>query len=118
MNGMECWVDPRLDTVRVAHVRSYLLARGWEKRPYARPELLVFQGPSDDTGQPILQILPSSENLADYRQRLLELITALAVIENRTAPAILDDMLRDSAAANESARNGAGSVKNAAPGLS
>jgi len=43
--------------------------------------------------------LPSAEHYADYRQRLIELITALAVIEDRSAQAVLDDILRKPAGA-------------------
>lgn len=84
MNGMECWLDPRLEAVRIAHVQAYMVAHGWQSLPYPRPELLVFQGVNDDAGQ------PASERMADYQARLVELITALATIENRTAAAILD----------------------------
>lgn len=49
------WVDPRVRSVRVAAVRSYLLGRGWKLRPYPGPELLVFEGPVDDDGQRIVQ---------------------------------------------------------------
>jgi hypothetical protein len=87
------WVDPRIDRVRVADVRDYLLKHGWRLQPYPGPELLVFQGPNDDDGEPILQVLPSSERLKDYRMRLEDLIGALAVIEDRPAGDILTDML-------------------------
>jgi hypothetical protein len=87
------WVDPRIERVRVADVRDYLLNRGWRLQPYPGPELLVFEGPKDDDGEPIVQVLPSSERLKDYRMRLEDLIGALAVIEDRPAGDILTDML-------------------------
>jgi hypothetical protein len=87
------WVDPRIDRVSVANVRAYLLGRGWKEQPYPGPNLLVFQGPEDDEGEPILQVVPSSERLRDYRMRLEELIAALSIIENRAAVDILADML-------------------------
>ena len=83
MMGMERWVDPRVQQVKVADVQRYLSKRGWKNKPFPRPELLVFEGPRDDYGKPIVQVLPSAEDYADYRQRLIELITALAVIEGR-----------------------------------
>jgi hypothetical protein len=118
MNGMECWIDPRFEAVRVTQVQSYLFARGWEALPYPRSELLVFRGASDDAGQPILQILPAAETMADYRPRLVELITALAAIENRTAAAILDDMLANPSVDRPSPTNGASSVQTPVPGIS
>jgi hypothetical protein len=94
VNDLGRWVDPRVCSVRVADVRAYLLQRGWRQKPYPRPELLVFEGPTADDGEPIVQVLPSGEELADYRQRLIELITALAVIEDRSAADVLADLLR------------------------
>lgn len=97
MNNLERWIDPRIENVTVAEMRAYLLQRGWKQRPYPRPELLVFQGPADDSGEPILQVLPSTENLADYRPRLVELISSLAAVENRSATQVLDDVLQGAA---------------------
>jgi hypothetical protein len=88
------WVDPRIHQVRVAQVRAYLLGRGWQLQPYPGPELLVFGGPVDDDGQPVLQVLPSSEQMRDYPMRLEELITALSIMEDRHATEVLTDILR------------------------
>jgi hypothetical protein len=87
------WIDPRIDRVTVSDVRAYLLARGWRLQPFPGPELLVFEGPKDDEGEPIVQVLPSSESLKDYRMRVEDLIGALGVIENRPATSILSDVL-------------------------
>ncbi len=63
------------------------------RNPFPRPQVLLVEGPCDDSGKTIVQMVPASEELADYRQRLIELVTALAVIEDHSAPAVLDDML-------------------------
>jgi hypothetical protein len=97
------WVDPRIDRVTVGNVRSYLLNRGWQLQPFPGPELLVFQGPMDDNGEPIIQVLPSSEELRDYRMRVEDLISALSVIEDRPAVDVLNDILA-SAHANGAAQ--------------
>jgi hypothetical protein len=94
MSAMGRWVDPRIQSVRVADVKHYLLRHHWKIKPYPRPELLVFEGPLDDNGQPIIQVLPSEEHFVDYQQRLLELISSLAVIEDRYAVDVLNDILR------------------------
>jgi hypothetical protein len=60
---------------------------------YPGPELLVFEGPLDDDGEQIIQVLPSSERAGDYRMRLESLIGALGIIEDRPAVAVLTDML-------------------------
>src|SRR5262245_10828596 len=92
------WVDPSLPLVRVAGVRSYLLSRGWRLQPYPGPELLVFEGPADDDGQPIVQVLPSSEQMRDFPLRVEELIAALSILEDRPAPDILSDILSEKTA--------------------
>jgi hypothetical protein len=88
------WVDPRLSQVRAGQVRSYLLSRGWQPQPYPGPELLVFGGPVDDDGRPVLQVLPASERMRDFQPRLEELIAALSVMEDRPAQDVLSDILR------------------------
>jgi hypothetical protein len=95
INNMYRWVDPRVDSVRVADMRSYLARRGWKEKPYpGGPELLVFQAARvDDDGKEIIQVLPSAEESRSYRQRLIELITSLAVIEDRLAVEVLNDIL-------------------------
>ena len=92
------WVDPRLSLVRAAGVRSYLLGRGWRPQPYPRPELLVFEGPADDDGQPIVQVLPSSEQMRDFPLRVEELIAALSILEDRPPRDILSDILTEGTA--------------------
>lgn len=92
------WVDPRVSQVRVAGVRSYLLGRGWHPQSYPGPELLVFQGPADDDGQPIVQVLPSSEQMRDFPLRVEELIAALSVLEDRPPGDIVSDILREGSA--------------------
>jgi hypothetical protein len=92
------WVDPRLPLVRLAGVRSYLLSRGWHLQPYPAPELLVFEGPADDDGQPIVQVLPSSEQMRDFPLRAEELIAAVSILEDRPARDVLSDILNEGAA--------------------
>jgi hypothetical protein len=91
------WVDPRVGSVTVAGVRSYLLARGWRLAAYPGPELLVFEGPPDDDGQPIIQVIPSSERMSDFRMRVEELIAALSVLEDRPACDVLEEVLASGA---------------------
>jgi hypothetical protein len=102
------WVDPRVDQVRVANAQSYMLRNGWKRRPYPRPELLVFEGPLDDDGNEIIQVIPSSERAGDYRLRVVQLIDALSVFEDRSCVAILNDLLAEHAAlAPVNGQNGA-----------
>ncbi len=87
------WIDPRISEVTVEGARAYLLTHGWRLQTYPGPELLVFEGPNDDNGELIIQVLPSSERMRDYRMRLADLIGALSIIEGRPAVDILTDML-------------------------
>jgi hypothetical protein len=57
----------------------------------------VFEGPADDDGQPIVQVLPSSEQMRDFPQRVEELVAALSVLEDRPPSDILSDMLKEGA---------------------
>ncbi len=91
------WVDPRVQLVRVAGVQSYLLGRGWKPKAPPGSELLVFEGPADDDGEPIVQVVPSSEQMLDFRLRVTELIEALSVLEGRPAVEVLGDILREGA---------------------
>jgi len=92
---MNCfaWVDPRIDRVSVDNVRAYLQARRWRLQPFPGPDLLVFEGPNDDRGEPIIQVLPSSKRCNDFRLRVEDLIGALCVLEDRPAADILTDIL-------------------------
>ncbi len=87
------WIDPRLYQLTVAQVTDYLKDHGWAPKPYPRPQLLVFEGPKADDGEPMIQILPASERASDYGMRLEEMLGSLAVIENRRPLAILEEML-------------------------
>jgi hypothetical protein len=91
------WVDPRLPLVHAAGVRSYLLSRGWHLHTNSGTELLVFAGPPDDDGQPILQVLPSSEQMRDFPLRVEELVAALSILEDRPPGDILSDILKEGA---------------------
>ena len=88
------WIDPRVGSVRVSQMCSYLLGRCWHLKAGPASDLLVFEGPPDDDGEPIIQVLPASERYSDYRQRLIELITSLSVIEDRSPLEVLNDILR------------------------
>lgn len=96
MIGMERWIDPRVQQVKIADMQRYLLSHGWKRQPHPRTQAIFFEGPLDDFGKPIIQMLPASEEMVDCRQRIIEVITALAVIEDRSAISVLEDVLRQS----------------------
>lgn len=88
------WIDPRVAQVSAEQMRAYMLDHGWKLQPYPRPELLVFGGQVDDHGLPIIQVLPSSERMSDFRIRVEELLGSLGALEDRYAGDILSDVLR------------------------
>ncbi len=77
-------------TISLRAAREYLVQRGWRIREDG--VRLVCEGPNDDDGRPILQILPADESYADYPLRLEDLISTLSALEARPAIAIAADM--------------------------
>jgi hypothetical protein len=103
-------------------MRAYLLGHGWTLKSFARPQVLLFEGPSDDEGEPIVQWVPASEDLQDYERGVVDVITNLSVLEDRHPVEVLNDILQYSAAKpspNPTAGNGTqDGVGSAAPGTS
>jgi hypothetical protein len=92
----QCWLDPRLRTVRVADIQAYMLRKGWKPVPPDRPHVLVFQEPTVSAQGPLCQFVPDTEQRRDYVSRIYELLAALSEIENRYAGDVLTDILRQS----------------------
>jgi hypothetical protein len=87
------WVDPRVEAVRVEDLQVYFRGRGWQLVANPNANLLRFEGPLNDGGPSFIQVVPASEHVADYRQRVVELITTLSELEKRHPVAVLDDIL-------------------------
>jgi hypothetical protein len=100
------WIDPRVQFVQSKDAQAYLLRHGWKPVPFPRTDTLMFAGPLADSGKPITQIVPISEDSDAYVQRIIELITALAILEDRTAVAVLDDILQQAAVNGPPASDG------------
>jgi hypothetical protein len=83
---------PLVHQLRVRDICEYLNDRGWRTKPF-RPEALLFEGPPDDEGRPIVQLVPSSEQMPGFNLRSRELLHALSVIEGRPAEQILLDIV-------------------------
>jgi hypothetical protein len=94
LNELSRWVDPRVKTLRVAEVQAYLRQHGWSHRPGSRPQQLVFEKPAAASGEAAVVAVPASEQFPDYPQRILEVVTELAEIEDRYAVDVLNDILR------------------------
>jgi hypothetical protein len=87
------WIDPRVHQVRPAHVDAYMKRHGWRPVPFPRPEVRLYEGPTADDGRPMTQLVPMAEQADDYGHRVIDLITNLALIEQRHATDVLNEML-------------------------
>lgn len=85
--------DALIRAVRVADLRSYLLSKGWQPKPFKRSQVLYFEGPPDDEGKPLVQLVPATEQLRDYGERVENILAALSTIEERPADEILRNIV-------------------------
>lgn len=105
------WIDPRVHQVTPSAATAYMARHGWRPVPFPRPEVRLYEGPLADDGRPITQLVPLAEQADDYSRRVIDLVTNLAVIEQRLAAEVLDDMLGVTAPS----ANGAPAGKTPAP---
>jgi hypothetical protein len=96
MSDMGRWVDPRVEKVRLASLSAYLLGHGWRLRPFSQPQLLVFEEPVQGSEEPVVQLLPASEQARDFRRSVIDAITSLSALEERHPVAVLEEVLRQS----------------------
>jgi hypothetical protein len=104
------WIDPRMFSVRIEAIQSYLLGKGWKSVPTDRPHVLVFQEPVVGPEGPLYQWVPDSEHGRDFPQQVYELLAAIADVENRYAGDVLTDILRERR--EDSVKNGPGVALN------
>ncbi len=87
------WVDPRIEKVQLSQVQRYFFNRGWIRVANPNPNLVRFEETKNGKGPPLIQMVPASEQAADYRQRIMELITTLSELENRHPVEVLNEIL-------------------------
>ena len=75
---------PQVEDLPLEKVMSYVQKTGWRRVPHPNQNLMVFQGPNDDLGQPIQLVLPQSTHFWDSSTLIAGAITLLADIEERT----------------------------------
>jgi hypothetical protein len=108
------WIDPRILQVNPEAVRAYLLSHGWEDLgPATMPGLEMFDTPLP-RGDRANVLLPTSLEHPYQIQRLVELVTEVALYERRFAGEVLNDLLATSANGTE----GNGSPTSAKAGVS
>lgn len=65
-------------------VISYVQRIGWKRIFHPNHNLMVFQGPTDDLGQPIQLVLPRYTQLWDSSILLAKAINLIAEVEDKT----------------------------------
>jgi hypothetical protein len=86
-------VDPRIAQLLPAGVIAYLLSRGWTQTHDSNPQWLRFEFPSQNGKAPLSQVIPESDNIADFTQSMIYFLTTLSEIEDRHPVEILDNIL-------------------------
>lgn len=72
-------------------VKSYLLARGWERAPSKRPTVGIFRRPESEIDE---VLLPLSTDFADLDEAMVRAVEEIARFERRPSPQVLHDLLR------------------------
>jgi hypothetical protein len=107
------WIDPRVSQVRSAAAQAYLSRKGWKPLAPDQPNLLPFDGPFEGDPNPLVHV-PIREQARDYTQRIIELITEVALAEGRYAAEVLSEILDQAAVASPNP-NGPTTPKRAEP---
>jgi hypothetical protein len=86
-------VDPRLGTITPDQLRQYLRSLGLKRRPYGRPGVEAFVGPTDMYGTELLVLFPQSQDAPDYLYSLAHVLDTLTGWEDRPESEIVTDIL-------------------------
>jgi hypothetical protein len=90
------WIDPRIVQLAPAEARAYLVRRGWNSLgPASNPVLEIFEGPGEVDDAPAV-LVPCKTDQGPMLQRMIDLVSELALFEDRYAVDILNDMLHPS----------------------
>lgn len=91
--GVAAAMDGSIGDLTPEMIERYLLANGWTRKPYPRQQLLVFEGPLDDHGSPIVETLPASREAADFLDRARDLVDALSAINRMPRGLVVHEIL-------------------------
>jgi hypothetical protein len=89
------WIDPRILQVRPSAARAYLGRHGWKfLGPAAdNPDLLMFDGPAEGNTNPLVMV-PTQTDQGPGIQRMIDLVTEVALFEGRYAGDVLTEILQ------------------------
>ena len=87
---------------QINDIISYLHQNGWQTITHPNPRLIVFQGATDDEGNPIQLVLPSQKTFEDSNRLITKAINLLAAIEEKSPDEIIDLVTQTHAASRKS----------------
>jgi hypothetical protein len=76
--------------IKPQQVRSYALAKGWQRMPGVNGNIALFNHPQGHWDQ---LIVPMDESFDDYAKRLGDVVENLAKFESRPVAEVLDDLI-------------------------
>ena len=79
-----------LQLIKPQQVRSYALAKGWQRVPDVNGRIALFNHPNGNWDQ---LIVPMDESFDDYANRLRDVIENLAAFESRPVVEVLNDLI-------------------------
>ena len=79
-----------LQLLRPQQVRSYALAKGWQRIPNVGGGIALFSHPGADLDQ---LLVPMDETFLDYSRRLRDVVETLADFEHRPVEEVLNDLI-------------------------
>jgi hypothetical protein len=100
-----------VEQVRPAAARDYLTRRGWNLLPAEQTNLEPYASPGSD--EEVVSV-PLAVQGRDYVQRVIELVTAVALTEKRYAVDVLNDILRPPAETDSNGISAASASEKAA----
>lgn len=80
-------------SVRVSDLRAYLNSQGWTHQPFKRLQELKFVAPQSYAVPNATLMVPASEGLSDYLERVDLVVRSLSQIEDRPQDVVLRDIL-------------------------
>ena len=90
------WIDPRILQVRPEEAQAYLSHLGWHLAgPAANPNLLLFDPPQDKEEGPTFMV-PVRLDQGPAVQWMIDLVTEVALWQDRYAGDVLTDILQHS----------------------
>jgi hypothetical protein len=76
--------DPEIKTLDIDRIFIYLHKTGWQQIEHPNENIWLFQGASDDFGNPINLVLPRYADLWDTPILLAKVINLIAAIEKQS----------------------------------